>query len=76
MDPNQKTTTVSAQLSVAQTPALPKQPEKLQSPRHTSWGALIGIIIIVFILIVGALYFFGARLVEQDGIGVTAPETI
>ncbi len=49
------------------TPELPKQPEKLlPAPHHTSWGAVLGIIIILLVLIVGALYFWGTELAEQD----------
>lgn len=33
----------------------------------TSWGAALGIVIIILVLIVGALYFWGAKLVEEQG---------
>lgn len=50
-------------------PALPKQPEKLlSSPNGNSWGAFIGIIIVVIVLIIGALYFWGAQLEKQDAL--------
>ena len=46
---------------------LPREPEKrITAPHHTSWGAFIGIIIIVVVLIAGALYFWGAKLAERD----------
>ena len=57
---------------IREVPKLPGLPEKLltahtETPKHkTSWGPLIGIVIIVLVLIVGALYFWGARLAEQD----------
>lgn len=51
----------------APAPKLPAQPEKLlMAPRRTSWGALIGVIIILVVLVVGALYFWGAKLAERE----------
>ena len=51
------------------TPELPHGPEKLLEPPHknSSWGAVIGIVIILLVLIVGALYFWGAKLAEEEG---------
>lgn len=74
MDSNQPTSTPptppSAEPQIAApmaTPQLPHQSEKLLSaPPRTSWGALIGIIIILAVLIVSALYFWGAKLTERD----------
>lgn len=56
---------------------LPKEPEKLLTPapavRSTSWGALIGIVIILIVLVVGALYFWGAHLVGKGAIEAPTP---
>ena len=48
-------------------------PEKLLTPavtapvhHGTSWGAIIGIVIIILVLIVGGLYFWGAKLARED----------
>lgn len=52
---------------VPKTPELPKNPEKLlTAPHHTSWGAALGIVIILILLVVGALYFWGAKLTRED----------
>ena len=46
---------------------LPTPPERLlTAPPRTSWGALIGISIILAVLVIGALYFWGAKLAERD----------
>ena len=54
-------------------PVLPTGPEKLLTPQSSptppqkhSWGALIGIIIILLVLVVGALYFWGAKLAKEE----------
>ena len=48
-------------------PSLPTPPERLlTAPPRTSWGALIGISIILAVLVIGALYFWGAKLAERD----------
>jgi len=58
-------------------PALPKQPDKFlpnraiptgfSPPAHgSSWGAFVGIVIIVIVLVVGALYFWGMQLEKQE----------
>ena len=53
--------------SVPKTPEFPKGPEKLlMAPHHTSWGAALGIVIILILLVVGALYFWGAKLTRDD----------
>lgn len=52
-------------------PELPHVPEKLLEPPHQtngSWGAILGIVIIIIVLIVGALYFWGAQLEKQEGL--------
>lgn len=50
------------------TPELPHVPEKLLTPpQKPSWGAVIGIVIIILVLTVGALYFWGAKLAEEEG---------
>jgi hypothetical protein len=55
---------------------LPTLPEmSLPAPHHTSWGAFIGIIIIVSILIVGALYFWGAKLEKADNVNLSPDQT-
>lgn len=55
------------QVQTPTTPELPTQPEKLlPSPHHTSWGAVFGIIIILIVLVIGALYFWSVKLAEQD----------
>jgi|GEM_PF-1134019 len=47
-------------------------PEKLLTPpppahqQKTPWGEIIGIVIIIAILIVGALYVWGAKLAQED----------
>ncbi len=71
MASNQTTPAVTSAPDVAtlaaSAPTLPKSPEKfLPAPRHASFGALVGIIIIIIVLIVGTLYFWGARLAERD----------
>lgn len=56
-------------------PELPHAPEKLLPAGHkTSWGALIGIVIILIVLVVGALYFWGAKLAEQEGMTLITEE--
>ena len=64
-------------------PALPKQPENLLPPAHGgSWGAFFGIVIIVIVLVIGALYFWGMQLEKQEAIenagteGASFPEEI
>ena len=64
------------------TPELPHAPEKLltshasaEAPHARQWGALIGIIIILLVLIVGALYFWGAKLAEEEQNGFIPEET-
>lgn len=49
--------------------SLPTPPEKLlMAPPRTSWGAFIGISIILAVLVIGALYFWGAKLAERDAV--------
>lgn len=49
------------------TPKLPPQPEKLlPAASGGSWGAFFGIAIIIIVLVVGALYFWGAQLEKQE----------
>ena len=49
-------------------------PKPLVSSEHTfSWGTFIGIIIILAVLIIGALYFWGAKLAEKEAAG-SVPE--
>ena len=71
MDPNQPSP-VTAPVTPARAPELSRQPEKLLPAAHggDSWGAFIGIVIIIIVLVVGALYFWGERLV-----GTPATET-
>lgn len=46
---------------------LPHGPEKLlTAPHQTSWGAALGIVIILILLVIGALYFWGAKLTRDD----------
>lgn len=70
MDPLQPTTQSSEQSHQSPTtpiPPLPHQPERLlPKPHKTSWGALIGIVIILAVLVVSALYFWGAKLAERE----------
>lgn len=60
--------TVGTAPSLSETPELPKAPGKLLSApaHHTSWGALAGILIILIVLIIGGLYFWGAELSKED----------
>lgn len=47
--------------------SLPTPPKRLlTAPLRTSWGAFIGISILLAGLVIGALYFWGARLAERD----------
>ncbi len=56
-------------------PLLPVLSENLLSaPQKDSWGATLGSIIILLVLIVGALYFWGAKLAEQDEEEVLVPK--
>lgn len=71
MDLNQTQPTLQPKTPIAntvpKTPELPKSPEKLlTAPHHTSWGAALGIVIILILLVVGALYFWGAKLTRED----------
>jgi hypothetical protein len=46
-----------------------KQPETeapVSLKRETSWGAIVGIIIVVLVLIIGTLYFWGKELEEAS----------
>lgn len=45
------------------TPNIPQQPVRSGKP---SSGPIVGIIIIVLLMLVGALYFWGARLNQRD----------
>lgn len=61
----------STQAASAGTPAsvpkfTPPAEKLLPSPNGNSWGALIGIIIVIIVLIVGVLYFWGAQLEKQE----------
>jgi hypothetical protein len=59
-------------------PELPHAPEKLLTPPHEkngSWGALAGSIVIILVLIVGALYFWGAKLAEEESADFIPEET-
>ena len=69
MDPNQPSP-VTAPVTPARAPELPRQPEKLLPAAHggDSWGAFIGIVIIIIVLVVGALYFWGAQLEKQEAL--------
>lgn len=59
------------------TPKLPPQPEKLlPAASGGSWGAFFGIAIIIIVLVVGALYFWGAQLEKQDQIENAAEENV
>ncbi len=61
------------------TPGLPKQPEALlPAPQkgNGSWGAALGIVIILLVLIVGALYFWGAKLAEEEQSGFVPEEEV
>ncbi len=50
-------------------PELPKQPEHLLPPvQKGSWGAFVGIVIIVIVLVIGALYFWGVQLEKQENL--------
>ncbi len=63
MDFNQSSPTAP----VSPLPELPHGPEKLLPAPHTSsWGAWFGIIIILIVLLIGALYFWGAKLTRDD----------
>ena len=70
MDMNQPTSTPPVQPPAhLGTPELPRAPEKLLEPPpkgNGSLGAFIGIVIILLVLIVGALYFWGAKLAEEE----------
>lgn len=71
MDPNQTTPIPPTQPPATPPPIreLPKQPEKLLSAAHGgSWGAILGIVIIIIVLVVGALYFWGAQLEKQEAL--------
>ena len=57
-----------------------KLPDIFEKPivppeHHTSWGALVGIVIILIVLIIGALYFWGAKLAVEDATNST-PNTV
>ena len=50
-----------------------KLPDIFEKPlvppeHHASWGALVGIVIILIVLIIGALYFWGAKLATEDAV--------
>ncbi len=58
-----------------ETELLPKEPPKLapveaprvvvpSAPPKTSWGALVGVVIIVTLLVVAGLYFWGSQLAQ------------
>lgn len=66
-------------------PELPHMPEKLLESTPTraeyagghksgSWGAAIGIVIILLVLVIGALYFWGAKLAEEESTGFIPEE--
>lgn len=77
MDSNQTTPPPPTQSPITppRAPELPASPEKLLPTAHGgSWGAFIGIAIIIIVLIVGALYFWGAQLEKQDRIENAAVE--
>ena len=58
-------------------PALPKQADKFLPPAHGgSWGAFFGIVIIVIVLVVGALYFWGMQLEKQEVIENAGTEEV
>ncbi len=46
-------------------PKMPSPSEELPAPSyHSSLGAAFGIVVILIIVIIGALYFWGARLTQ------------
>ncbi|MDP3645666.1 MAG: hypothetical protein Q8R25_01120 [bacterium] len=47
-------------------PQAPQTPILPQAPKKESAGPIVGAIIVVVLLIVGGLYFWGARLNHQD----------
>ena len=49
-------------------------PESKINPEKGSLGPVIGIIIVVGVLVIGGLYFYGAELNEQDNEPMTAAE--
>ena len=66
------------------TPAAPVQQPTVSAtpanfavpPKKTSWGAVIGIIIILALLVVAALYYWGkSQLQDQSGLGSTSEQT-
>ncbi len=63
MDANQ---TITTPPKLSETPELPHGPEKLlPAPTYRgSLGAAFGIVVILIIVIIGALYFWGAKLTE------------
>ena len=66
MDPNQPSP-IPPPVTPPRAPELPTQPEKLlPAASGGSWGAFIGIVIIIIVLVVGALYFWGAQLEKQE----------
>ncbi|MDO8620204.1 MAG: hypothetical protein Q7R64_02545 [bacterium] len=66
MDPNQSSPTTPI-TPVSPLTELPHGPEKLlPAPHKSSWGAWFGILIILIVLTIGALYFWGEKLTEED----------
>ena len=77
MDPNHTYPQTPVQPPVKQNvpesfsvPELPHGPEKLlPSPHRGSLGAAFGIVIILIIVVVGALYFWNYKLASEDAPG-------
>lgn len=42
--------------------------ELVPSRKQQSWGALLSIVVIVLMIVVGALYAWGARIAEREGL--------
>ena len=76
MDPLNQNPTPTPVTPVNSTPAQATQPmqqaaqpqQPMPAPKRTHWGALLGILIILALLVVAALFFWGKSQLARNGI--------
>ncbi|MEK7652547.1 MAG: hypothetical protein AAB334_01200 [Patescibacteria group bacterium] len=59
-----------------ETPVVDEHVPEIEAPQTKSTGAIIGSIIIILVLIIGGLYFWGKQIVEKETQASITPEQI